>query len=208
MARKWPWLDVPDELRDWLTKQAPGQLRGWFEANSQLYSQFDSPQQRQLGELLRRFSESPHEQGLRDLLRRLQEQFDADAPPSAAAGDLFATELSDTASFDASLVSVGQLTATEDEDSAEFVLERKRKKGAGAKPSLSQDQIDQGKAYCRRMLDKHPTWLERLGWKGAAMDCMVEVAVLKKLDPRSWQTVKRCILMPVAKERGLLPQSE
>jgi hypothetical protein len=85
--------------------------------------------------------------------------------------------------------------------------ERKRAKGGGAKRSLSPDEINQGKSYCHRMLDEDPTWVDRVGLEAAALSVIAKV--LTRLDPKSWQTVKRHIVVPVLKERGLSdPRSE
>jgi hypothetical protein len=76
----------------------------------------------------------------------------------------------------------------------------KRNRGGGAKRSLSSDEINQGRLYCHSKLDADPTWADRLGLEGAALDVITEV--LTRLDQKSWQTVKRHIVVPVLKERG------
>jgi hypothetical protein len=78
---------------------------------------------------------------------------------------------------------------------------RKRAKGGGAKPSLSDDQIEEGQKYCKDRLDNDPAWFKRLGWQGTALDCIANVKVLKHLDTKSWQTVKRHIVAPVIEKR-------
>jgi hypothetical protein len=71
----------------------------------------------------------------------------------------------------------------------------------GQRLSLTPDEIEQGKAYCRRMLDENPAWIDQVGIEGAALAVITEV--LKRLEVKNWQTVKRNIIWPVMEERGL-----
>ena len=71
----------------------------------------------------------------------------------------------------------------------------------GSRLSLTPDEIEQGKAHCRSMLDENPAWIDQVGIEGAALAVITEV--LKRLEVKNWQTVKRNIIWPVMEERGL-----